>query len=457
MTKKTITCIVFVLFSLATFAQQTKEEIQRKQQQLQSELADLNSTLSDIKKSKKQSLSQLALVQRKIKAREELVSNINKELHNIDDDIYLNSLDIYRYQKELDTLKQRYAKNLVFAYKNRSSYDYLNFVFSADNFNDAIKRISYLKSYRQYRETQANNITQTQNLLQTKMNALTATKTQKNSTLQEQGKQIKEMELDKKEKDEVVSSLQGQEKNLGAQIQDRETARRKLQGQLKAIINREIAEAKRKEEEKRAQLAKQEEERKKQLAAKQAQAQSSGTPDNTAATPSQSTTALNSGATSVTTPRNTTRTYSALESTPENLTASVNFENNRGRLPWPVSSGVVLIPYGIYKIPGTTLKDNNDGIDIGVPVGTTVKVVADGVVSAVVDLGDENMVVVRHGKYFTTYSHLSTVSVTKNNVVQAGTIVGKAATNDDGGGMVHFLVSNERGLFLDPQNWLKGK
>ena len=235
------------------------------------------------------------------------------------------------------------------------------------------------------------------------------------------------------------------EKQLSVQIRDRETARRKLQGQMKLIIAREIAEAKRKDQERQAQLARQQEEdRKKKLA--QQQANNNGTSDNTPATPTASA--------STATPRNN-RTYSALESTPENLTASVNFENNRGRLPWPVSSGVVLIPFGKYSIG--KLVDNNDGIDIGVPVGATVKAVADGVVLAVVDLGDERYVLVRHGKYFTTYSHLATVSVVKNDVVQAGTIVGKAAVNDDGGGMVHFMVSNEQSIFLNPENWLKGR
>ncbi len=126
-------------------------------------------------------------------------------------------------------------------------------------------------------------------------------------------------------------------------------------------------------------------------------------------------------------------------------------------MPWPVGSGTILIPFGRYSIPGTKLVDNNDGIDIGVPVGATVKAVADGTVSAVLDLGDEKSVVVRHGKYFTAYSHLSSVSVVKNDVVQAGTIVGKAAANNDGGGMVHFMVMNEQESFLNPENWLKGR
>ena len=245
--------IVLATAVTTTFAQQTKEDIQKKQQQLQRELADLNSTLADIKKNKKQSLSQLALVERKIKAREELVSSINKQLNNIDDEIYHNSLDIYRYKKELDTLKANYAKSLVFAYRNRSNYDYLNFIFSANSFNDAVKRATYLRSYRQYRETQVDNILKTQSLLQTKVNNLKDSKTEKSTTLQEQGKQLQQMETDRKEKDQAVEDLKGQEKELASQIQDREKTRKKLNNQLQEIIRREIAEARRKEADARQQ------------------------------------------------------------------------------------------------------------------------------------------------------------------------------------------------------------
>ncbi|TKK70282.1 hypothetical protein FC093_05910 [Ilyomonas limi] len=454
--------MMLAIGATAAFAQQTKEEIQKKQQQLQRELADLNSTLADIKKSKKQSLSQLALVQRKIKARAELVSSINKQLRNIDDEIYHNNLDIYRYKKELDTLKANYAKSLVFAYRNRSSYDYLNFIFSANSFNDAMKRVTYLRSYRQYRETQVDNILKTQNLLQTKMSNLKASKTEKSNTLQEQGKQLKQMEADRKEKDEAVQDLKGQEKELASQIQDRERTRKKLNNQLQEIIRREVAEAKRREAERQAQIAKQrEEERKRKLAeqqVQQAQAANNGAANNGAATPApNNTTAAIAPPTTTTPARNSNRTYSALESTEENLTASINFENNRGRLPWPVNAGTIVIPFGVYEIPGTPLHGTSDGIDIAVPTGTTVKSVADGEVSAVVDLGDERMVVVRHGKYFTTYSHLATVSVNRNDKVHAGTVIGRAANSDDGGGMVTFMVSNEQGNFLNPTGWLSGK
>ena len=139
-------CAFFCCITLIVHAQETKEDIQKKQQQLQREIDDLNNTLQQIKSSKKQSLGQLALVQRKIAARNELINSINKDMHRLDDNIYLDQIQINHLNLELDTLKMNYAKSLVFAYRNRSNYDYLNFIFSATSFNDAIKRIKKLQA-----------------------------------------------------------------------------------------------------------------------------------------------------------------------------------------------------------------------------------------------------------------------------------------------------------------------
>ena len=102
--------------------------------------------------------------------------SINNQINELDNTIYLNEMDIYRLRKELDTLKVKYAKSIVFAYKNRSSYAYLNFLFSAGSFNDAMKRVAYLKSYRQNRETQASTIVKSENLLQEKIGVLSNNK-----------------------------------------------------------------------------------------------------------------------------------------------------------------------------------------------------------------------------------------------------------------------------------------
>jgi peptidoglycan hydrolase CwlO-like protein len=233
-------------FSFCVLAQ-TKEELQKKEQDLQKELIELNKLYNETQKNKKISLKQLAIIKNKINKREELVNSINKQVRQLDETIFHNERDIYRLRKELDTLKMKYAKSIVFAYKNRGSYEYLNFLFSASSFNDAIKRVTYLKSYRQNRETQANTIIKSDQLLQEKIGMLSNNKKERLVTLQTQSEQLKVLQVDKKEQDQVVSQLKGKEKELSTQIRDKEKQRQKTQEALSAIIRRAIADAKKRE------------------------------------------------------------------------------------------------------------------------------------------------------------------------------------------------------------------
>jgi murein hydrolase activator len=448
--------VIFLLFvSLLTTCinvqAQNKEELQRKQQSLLKEISNLNETLKQIRNSKTKSLANYNLVKRKIAAREELIQSINKDLHMLDNNIYLSQLEINRLNRDLDTLKRAYAKSLVFAYRNRSSYDYLNFIFSASTFNDAIKRITYLKSYRQYREQQVADINKTQNLITGKIASLNNSKQQKNLALQDQGKQLKVLEEDRKEQNEVVNKLKGQEKDLATQIRRREKERQQIQTAITAAIRREQAEARKRAEALARQKAAEkaaEDARKKREADLARQQQKDNNNANTKTTPKEDV------AVAPAKPKRE-RVYSPLESTDEGVAQSVNFEGGRGRLPWPVDQGQVTVPFGNYTIPGTKLVGKSDGITISLPVGTSVKAVAEGEVSSVFDLGGEQAVLVRHGKYFTTYSHLSSSNVSRGQAVRAGTVLGRAAANDEGEGEVLFMVSNERGQPLNPTGWLR--
>lgn len=426
--------------AVVTYSQETKEEIKAKQEQLQKEIDDLNATLSQIKSSRKQSLGQLALVQRKIAARTQLINTINKDMRRLDDNIYLDQLQINHLRLQLDTLKDNYAKSLVFAYKNRSNYDYLNFIFSATTFNDAIKRIAYLRSYKQYRETQVSTIQKTQDLISGKINTLNSNRVEKRSALTEQSKQLDVLQDDKKEQSQVVAQLKSKESEVAGEIKARQRSQQKLKSALQVIINREIAEAK-----KRAA-----DEAKQRALDAQKNASANNTPSNNDVASNSNT---NNSATS--TPKST-RSYSPLESTPEDKTESINFETHRGSLPWPVNSGYVSIHFGSYEIPGTSLKGNSDGITISLPAGATVKSVADGEVSAVFDVDGHSAVVIRHGKYFTSYSNLSSVQVSKGTQVQAGTVLGKADVGQSGDGETGFTVSSGSG-FLNPESWLRSK
>ena len=134
---------------------------------------------------------------------------------------------------------------------------------------------------------------------------------------------------------------------------------------------------------------------------------------------------------------------------------SINFEKNKGQLPWPASSGVITAHFGIEEIPGTKLKRKTDGIEIARPVGSSIKCVADGKISYISEVEGEQMIVIQHGKYFTGYTNLSSVAVSKNQEVKAGTVLGKSGASIDGEGSLIFMIMNDKTVPINPEVWLK--
>lgn len=455
MLKKLYLLIIVVFLSGVTLFAQTREELQKRKLDIERELEDLTRQYAETQKNKKSSLKQLALIKKKINARENLVNNINREVKQMDETIFLNERDIYRLKRELDTLKIKYGKSIVFAYKNRGSYEYLNFLFSAGSFNDAIKRAMYLKSYRQNRETQANTIIKSGLLLKEKITTLSINKKERLSTLDIQNKQLKVLQEDKAEQDQVVSQIKDKEQELNNQIKEREKQRQKVVLAVNAVIRREIEEAKKRDEAKRLKLL--EAQRKAALNSKANEtAANTKNNGNAASKPVKKTPAELEPTTGLSTiPRD--RSYSPLESTPEGMEMSLNFENNKGRLPWPVSNGVVTIDFGVTKMEGTKLNQKSDGIEIAVPVGSNVRCVADGEVVNTSEVAGEMIVIVKHGKYFTGYKNLSSIVVSRDQEVKAGSVLGKSGTSIDGEGAILLMIMNEKGVFLNPKPWLKSR
>jgi len=447
MIKRIIALLLFCFVLNSPLDAQTnasREDLQKQEQSLRKELDELNRLLEQTKKNKKSSLGQLAVIRSKIAKREALVNGIRKQVKILDAAIYNNQLDVQRLNKDLDTLKSRYAKSIIFSYKGRSGYEYLNFLFSAKSFNDAVKRITYLKSYRQNREAQANAINMSQNDLNQKINVLSNNKKDRLKTLSVQNEQLQVLEQDKKEQDKVVKQLKSKEAEITAQVKQKESQRRKMQQALTALIKREIQEAERREKDRLA---------KAKAASADAASKAKASDNNSTAKANIKIGKVEGGLSSTT----DNRPYSALETTEEGRETSISFENNRGNLPWPVDRGNVYVHFGVENIPGTKLNRKSDGIEIALPKGSAVKSVANGTVIYVGDVNGDLSIFVKHGKYFTTYSHLSTASVKVMQEVRAGTVLGRSGVNLDGEGALLFSINNEKVVFFDPESWLKNR
>ena len=156
-------------------------------------------------------------------------------------------------------------------------------------------------------------------------------------------------------------------------------------------------------------------------------------------------------------PKKITTAPAKQESVLLNTEAEVNlnssFEKNKGGLPWPVSTGYLLLHFGSNTLSNGIVV-NSQGISIGCDIGLPVKSIFDGEVMLVNNYDDVEMVVIKHGRYFSGYSNLTGVNLTKGQTVKTGQVIGKSAANLDGVGAVDLQISKEE-ADVDPQYWLK--
>jgi murein hydrolase activator len=127
MIKKLTAVVCLVMISLSVLAQPGKsgrDELEKQRRQLKAEIDDQEKLLKDIKKTTSENLVQLNAIDKKMNLQDRVLDNIGRDINLLDNNIYNSQREINKLNLVLDTLKQEYAKSMVYAYKNRSNYDY---------------------------------------------------------------------------------------------------------------------------------------------------------------------------------------------------------------------------------------------------------------------------------------------------------------------------------------------
>ncbi|MEO5966902.1 MAG: hypothetical protein ABIP68_00770, partial [Ferruginibacter sp.] len=309
---------IFLLLHSIILAQ-PPEQLERQRAEIRKEIEKTQALLNKNKALTSESLLQWRLISKKVTLQGKVVETINNDLKNLNNNIFTIQKDINRYDKILDTLKKEYSRSMVYAYKNRSSYEFLNFIFSSENFNDAIKRITYLKSYRNYREKQGENILRTQEERKKRIADLSGAKTKKGETLKTHNLELNTLATEQKEKDRIIEDLKKQSKNLNKQIAAKNAQIKKVNSAIAAAIK------KAQEDARRLAVAKAAAEEKKRIEAEKKSASEGAVvkvekPDKPKVTPKAQVSVLLN---------------------PENIELNNNFLKNKGSLPWPVDRGTV--------------------------------------------------------------------------------------------------------------------
>ncbi len=476
---RAIALAILLLLSGTAWAQQPgREALEKRRQALLESIQVTQGQLERTKKDQKATLGELRALQIKIRQRQKLIDNINQEITQINQGIAETEAEISRLRARLKTLELDYARSVRYAYRNRSAHNMLAFLFSADDFNEALRRMRYLKRYQDYRKNQAESIRKTQKELARKMDVLSSERTQKDILRTTEEHQRHALQEESSETNEVVKELKGREKELMAEIRKNQETARRLDKTINDLIRREIEIARKKAEEERkrqeAQKAAEEAARQAELAAKSGGvrvATGSGTvpavgpPPPSGTQPAAEKPASPEPEKPVSPPRASTRpspkptpSYQ-LSLTPEVAALSNRFEQNRGKLPWPVEKGFVAESFGRHKhAVAEKVTIENNGLEIVTDVGAQVRAVFSGEVSAIIFIpGMGQSILVNHGEYFTVYTRLSSVHVTRGQKVETKQALGQVATNEEGVPMLHFelwKVTNNVPAAVDPAIWI---
>jgi septal ring factor EnvC (AmiA/AmiB activator) len=434
-TSKSILLVIIILFlNTSVFAQKTsqkRKQLEKERKTLLARIGETKKVLAENKEKENTKLTELKAINAQIKTREKVINNIGQEIFEISVEVNESKTTIDTLKAQLARLKKDYANNMVAIYKNKTNLNDLTFIFNANGFNDAYKRIKYLDKLSEYKQLQARLIVNIQKSIEDEINNMLQVKKQSEQLYYVKEGEKKELEVDKKVETKVLTGLQQKQKVLQEEQAQNERNFQKLSQKISDLIQKEIEEARRREDERRR-IANEKaaKERAKLIAANKKKGietlpESKKVPDSNIS--------------------------------PDDIKTNASFENMKNRLPWPVNNGYIAEGFGTHQHP--TLKavhTTNNGINILCKKETTVKSVFKGKVKAIFEVpGMEKIILVKHGEYFTVYAKLENVQVRIGQEINAGDVLATVFTFDfEQKTELHFEIFKNKKA-LNPELWLR--
>ena len=403
--------IVIIIVPIFCFSQ-NKDQLKKQKKAIENEISYTTSLLEKTKENKQASLQYISYLNKKISSQERLIqisnielSLIKKQINKLENQILFTEQQIDKKGKEILALKNEYGKMLYSLQKNKNDRNSLMFIMSSETFNQAYKRVLYLREYSRMRKAQTLQIIKSQDSLSASSERLilqkqliSEKKTESIDLISNKRNNLNKILESKQEKDSKVAKLQKSEKIFLRKIKDQQKQARLIEEKIKRIIEEEI-----------------------RLAREKLKTENN-----------------------------------SISLTPEAQLLSDQFSANKGNMPWPLEQGLIVSYFGKQKhhVFGNVETFNN-GINIATNENAIIRSVFNGKVSRIFFIkGEGKAVLINHGEYFTVYSGLKTVSVKLGDEVLTKEQIGTVLTdNNEKKTELHFEIWQGYDK-LNPSLWL---
>lgn len=394
-----ISLLFFFVLVLPISAQKTRKQLEADRKRIQKEIKQVNKLLFAEKNKEKNALEDLNDINKKIQVREDLINALNLEAKALNSEIQSNEKQIEELESKLEKLKKDYGEMIYKSYKSRSQQSRLMFVLSSKSFYQAFKRVKYMDQYAAFRKKEGEEVVVQTDLVKQLNDSLVFQKQLKDTLLANEEDEKLKIETDKKSQEKLISQIKRQERKYESQLKKKQQQEKTIADNIDKLIREAIAKS---------------------------NAKKGNTNSNTFAL------------------------------TPEAKALASRFEQNKGRLPWPVDNGIVTRRFGrqphpIYK----NAQINSTGIHIATKKGTNAESIFNGEVLAIqVQAEGRKSVLIRHGNYISVYNNLETTYVKTGGKVKTGQALGKVFTDRITGKtkLIFVLLNNTKRL--NPSSWI---
>ena len=440
--------IFFLVPSL--FCQTSSDALKKEQKKIEKKISNTKNLLNTVKNNANASLNELRIVDNQIKNREALVAVYDNQVQAAEIKMLEKSNEINTLKKKSIKLKSQYRAMLLYAYKHRNNSDKIMYILSASSYHEAFKRNKYIKKIASAQKRQVAIIKQHRQLISQEIKNVAIEKSQKLVSLEQKKQEKANIELDKNLLATNLNKLKNEEQKLNSQLLTEEQKKQDLKLKITNAIRVEISIAENKRKKKAAQEAKEKAAKKEKIVVKEK--------PNNDIKPTKVKTPTNVIVPEKVTPKPKVEKEVVFVESDENIALGTSFATNKGKLPWPVSSGSITEKYGRNAHPTLSgVFTNNNGIDISCPIGQSVRAIFEGEVTSVFTItGAGKVVIVTHGNYKTVYSNLQSTDVKIGSKVQTKQKIG-TLLSEGNISICHFeiqLVANGAIQSLNPSLWI---
>ncbi len=408
-----------------------------------------NRILNETQRDRKNSLASIATVEQKIKLRERLIRTMRREISMIEEEERDIQENIDTLRVRIERQKEAYAHMIQQAYKSRKSSSRLMFILSSKNFNQALRRIEYLKQYSAYRQQKVREIEAEEAKLADEMEKLRIQKVRKSAVLAQLSQETLTLNREMENQEEAIKTLQAMESDLESKLKAKVAEAQRIEKQIEKVIAEEIARAKALAIRKRLE----------DQAIKLGLVRGKDFTSNTSNKRIEDLIAAKEKALREENKPVVSKPSPVYELTPEARSLAANFEANQKRLPWPVERGLVTANFGPQRHPVVkSVIIDNKGIDIATQSQSTIRAIFDGEVGRIFLMSNgQRVVLINHGSYFSVYQGITDVKVSQGDKIKKMQEIGVAYTNPiNKETKLHFEIWKDKKA-VNPLLWLSGR